>query len=675
MDYYFFIDESGSFNHFSIREERRISRVGGYVCNDDNKKNIYENLIRLKNEKNLKTLHFRELIFNKKEVIEEAIQENKNNIIFSFISVGVPLIIIHPQQYYIECLLAVLFEGIEKLLKNVNDVDSINIEIAYRRHILEEIDENRLIDAGTVNELYRSYDKIIEYEIKKILSKKIKKINLNVFLLNANRNENIQFADIILGCLNNAELKTNFDRDLLLRVDVVKAYERYFSDDIKTLMKSLVKEGMFNDAIKYAFVYKNDKKLQKLSEEILNKHLIEKLEQGTFSEKDFLSIEYFLQELSDNDNLMYSENISKLKDISNNILETFNNKDNKNYLRIKEKCLYILMNWETHTGNTCKNYNNTYAFEYENFLINEGSNIFRNIPEKIKTQFESILRIIQTYYFNSFKFEEAIIKLESYIDKYETFIDAFKNKQNEEQIKDDIMARLYGTIGQSYAFLGSLNNDIYKLKEAKEYLLLDLNNICKSNKYYAQGLSFLITLLWELEEIQEIEENLSSYYGIKKNENDIKNFLIQNKEKLSNFQILDFIRYINLFEKKKGKLLSDLEIDELKNYFYRKENYYPVNLILKWISIFYLDRNNQKVAIELLNKKVKSFEIIQENFFNTLFETNRLLLLNYLDQNVTNKLKSNIDKIEIELLKNKALKLMNEKDYRKIAKFLPYYYG
>jgi len=34
-----------------------------------------------------------------------------------------------------------------------------------------------------------------------------------------------------------------------------------------------------------------------------------------------------------------------------------------------------------------------------------------------------------------------------------------------------------------------------------------------------------------------------------------------------------------------------------------------------------------------------------------------------------------IDKIEIELLKNKALKLKNEKDYRKIAKFLPYYYG
>lgn len=675
MDYYFFIDETGSFNHFSTREKRRISRVGGYVCNNDNKKKIYENLIRLRNEKNLETLHFRELIFDKKEVIEEAIQENKNNIIFSFISVGVPLIIIHPQQYYIECLLAVLIEGIEKLLKNVNDVDSINIEIAYRRHILEEIDGNRLIDDGTVIELYRSYDKIIEYEIKKILSKKIKKINLNVSLLNANRNENIQFADIILGCLNNAELKTNFDRDLSLRVDVVKAYERYFSDNIKTLMKSLVKEGMFNDAIKYAFVYKNDKKLQKLSEEILNKHLIEKLEQGTFSEQDFLSIEYFLQELSDNDNLMYSENISKLKDISNNILETFNNKDNKNYLRIKEKCLYILMNWETHTGNTCENYKNTYAFEYENFLINEGSNIFKNIPEKIITQYETILRTIQTYYFNSFKFEEAIEKLEGYIDKYETFIDAFKNKQNEEQIKDDIMARLYGTIGQSYAFLGSLNNDIYKLKEAKEYLLLDLNNICKSNKYYAQGLSFLITLLWELEEIQEIEENLSSYYGIKKNENDIKNFLIQNKEKLSNFQVLDFIRYINLFEKKKGKLLSDLEIDELKNYFFRKENYYPVNLILKWISIFYLDRNNQKVAIELLNKKVKSFEIIQENFFNTLFETNRLLLLNYLDQNVINKLISKIDKIEIELLKNKALKLMKEKDYRKIAKFLPYYYG
>ncbi|HAF07927.1 MAG: hypothetical protein XD76_0584 [candidate division TA06 bacterium 32_111] len=675
MDYYFFIDETGSFNHFSTREKRRISRVGGYVCNNDNKKKIYENLIRLRNEKNLETLHFRELIFDKKEVIEEAIQENKNNIIFSFISVGVPLIIIHPQQYYIECLLAVLIESIEKLLKNVNDVDSINIEIAYRRHILEEIDGNRLIDNGTVIELYRSYDKIIEYEIKKILSKKIKKINLNVSLLNANRNENIQFADIIIGCLNNAELKTNFDRDLSLRVDVVKAYERYFSDNIKTLMKSLVKEGMFNDAIKYAFVYKNDKKLQKLSEEILNKHLIEKLEQGTFSEQDFLSIEYFLQELSDNDNLMYSENISKLKDISNNILETFNNKDNKNYLRIKEKCLYILMNWETHTGNTCENYKNTYAFEYENFLINEGSNIFKNIPEKIITQYETILRTIQTYYFNSFKFEEAIEKLEGYIDKYETFIDAFKNKQNEEQIKDDIMARLYGTIGQSYAFLGSLNNDIYKLKEAKEYLLLDLNNICKSNKYYAQGLSFLITLLWELEEIQEIEENLSSYYGIKKNENDIKNFLIQNKEKLSNFQVLDFIRYINLFEKKKGKLLSDLEIDELKNYFFRKENYYPVNLILKWISIFYLDRNNQKVAIELLNKKVKSFEIIQENFFNTLFETNRLLLLNYLDQNVINKLISKIDKIEIELLKNKALKLMKEKDYRKIAKFLPYYYG
>ncbi|MFC1670797.1 hypothetical protein ACFL20_10435 [Spirochaetota bacterium] len=706
MKYFLCLDESGSFEHKQFIKSP--STVGGLLCSLEDYK-AYSNLRSslLKEHNNSYTqagvrplglrgdLHYR-LLKHGKDFIDnenkwEYPKEKGNIFINSFLknihdkiifvckTSGIPPINLHPQHSYMVCLLSLISGILNNEFVKFNDGDELITVVASRA---------RKVLSGVAEREPEKYHKLLASEIEKVLknSSTFNKIKITVESGYANKNPELQFADLILGALiDKSDFKEAFLKINSITINVRDYYHVSLSDNFVNLLMDIKKTGNVDEAILLSFdmMISNNNKAKKVGHDFIEKNLIAFLNNHENSKALVDSIDSKLHDII-RLRTVDDESMNYVFEITNKLLNIINriNKDTLEVLRLKERCLYHLVGWEAHTGISPKDINDSFTYKHEHFMKNHGAKIYPSLIERLNVKLETKLISVQTLYFNTLKFNELEENFSSDIQKYEK---AFKVYHNEEKV-DDLYARLYGTYGQALAFEASINNDVNKFNDAAYYLLADVEYINRESIYYKQGESYVHSLYWSMGDLNNCRLWISKLLESKDDDNSIASSLKNLKFKENIYIYLDWARFAELNDRLNNNNgtfagMSDENMLKLADLIGNDGRVYPYNLFSKWISVMLFRKGNIDKAIEVLGSYAplgKGFNLIDEMFsLITKMMANALGKTDIIDSAIAGSIRD----LTIEypgfkrLIDSKNVINKDNLSLEDIARLLPYYYS
>lgn len=715
MEYVLCIDETGDFERKEFKSNTKsISSVGGFLTTHDTFKNIkkirdeiikdfnaqyeqsdYSDIINQIKPITQKSLHFRNLItgFNKYNMTEtwphsvqpglsfivHLLNNLKPYIICACRTNGSPTLNFHPQQNYMVCLISLIVGFLDKKGDIFKRGDKLLVRIAHR---------SKNVLAGLAEKEPEKYWDIFRDEIEKIIQQHASMIGIKVTIKMgfASNEADLQFADIVLGALINRQTFKDavpflYNDTLYTQIPVRDYYYISFGTDLLHTLNTLYKNNHLLEAFLLALDYlaSNNEKLVAKSNDFLNKVMDQMLSNDDISLQEAFDThmaEFLIHRYGDKNEL------EKLKITAEYIINLINNNSSKNAILLKERCMYYLVNYEAHSGLApMVSSRNSYSFKYDEFYQSHRVKLSPSLPQRIQKRLETKLIAVQALYFNAFRFEgvlqEMLPDLESY---YNTFKEFLIHDE-----KDDLFARLAGTVGQAQAFCGSWKRDTSLLQKAEKNLLLDIRAVVPNTPVEAQGKSYLLSVYWELDKPAE----MMKWIGIN-NTKDISSFIINqlktmSKDESNLFVILDYLRFIECCQRNKF-------IDTLSNEFFsqldiilesqqHRAYLYPSNLIFKWSALLYHRLGDSAKAQNLLDNAFVDYS--DDSIFSTAFPA-----VNRMMKNIMNGKKPVDDKMKKALTiiadkfpgfqrfaKDKALLADPSMTIEEAARLLPYYYS
>ena len=285
--------------------------------------------------------------------------------------------------------------------------------------------------------------------------------------------------------------------------------------------------------------------------------------------------------------------------------------------------------------------------------------------------------------FNNLEFEsiETAIREDHYI--YEKLVNAIPIKSS----TDVLMAKLKGTLGQAYGFIGDLHQDTEYLQMSKILLEEDLALCTPQTSEWNQVHNFLLTLAWVMEDMDLIQK-----YWILRNGAAWKPQLLNKDEylNLANkghddcvYTYLNHLRILVLHCKQNGFstfLRSNLEAHLNAGY---EVKGYPLFMLAKW-NLYLAKMAGIRISNEIKNNVEQSILNEKSNLIK-LMKVPLAMIIN--DDDLNLRIESIIRKMEnwnseeqkivlrftqnINLFANKDLSNLNWKLFR----LLPFYYG
>ncbi len=352
----------------------------------------------------------------------------------------------------------------------------------------------------------------------------------------------------------------------------------------KKQQDDLVKTGEIATAYRHAL---NEQEKGKIFEKLSQ---IDQKSQAT-QLRYFLDLSYGLVERRTSE----KNALTQAKEIFEKILKTFQNSENEDIQRIVKGAVNGLILCANHSGEVVQQID----------LTEQAQKIIQNqktLPAPVR--YAEILEIRNRAWndqFNDYLFDDIIEGFENEVERYETFIQTAKEQgvlpKNE---KDHLLHKLFGTLGQAYAFLSAQDLDYFEgavqyFEKSLQSFEADLNDL--------RTPIFFATLYWYHKKFKEAQQILRDY-GIVSSSQTLTQSLFKTLEKSDKNQAFCLSILLRLIIEK-----NLIDLDSLEKINHQIENLFkethPFELIYKWLGIAYFNLKKQEKAIKCFDKALK----------------------------------------------------------------------
>jgi hypothetical protein len=590
-----------------------------------------------------------------------------------------------PQDYYLRCLKRVITE-VSKNISQAHPMASVHWTIASRWAFLP-------LDPYQQDEksIYSQYHDQLASDVKELLKNQNHLFGLtcDVSIDTASRNSGLMAADFFIGLMRkqcrcgfckaikrwlpNENLK---QRASDLKVEVIEleepnltenSWERFsiacqkkeLSNDL-FLLEEIIEKGTLPTGLQT---------MQKILLDLPTELLTSLLDHIS----EMIKTEYKIRKYRNESIELMCTKMLDLFPISYN-----NGKTMSCVLGIQKTALQIIAELRIHSGQqmgAAGDAYDTFMEKYSSKLFDSPVNAYMDSLQAKLVRWQSL--------FNKLEFESIEEAIKKDHDIYEKIIQIIPIKSE----KDNTMAKLKGTLGQAYGFIGDLNQDPEILQMAKLLLEEDLDLCEPHSSEWNQVHNYLLTLAWVMEDMDLIQQ-----YWNKRHGESWKPYLLNKEDFLhleskghddSVYTYLNHLRILVLYSRINGfptALKSSLEIHIKAGY---EDKKYPLFMIAKWnlyltqmagITIF--DEIKQKVENSILNEtshliKFMKFPmalIINDAELNKKIELiiEKMENLNSEEQKIVLRFTQNIN-----LFAKNDLPNLNWKIFR----LMPFYYG
>ena len=556
MKYTFAIDETGSFN-FDAHDKSFV--CGVLISNTENTlkqkyQQIFKQFFPDKEVPNNAEGLIGSGVFHYKDLASEQKEICKNNLLpFAekiFVSTGKPLLFANNQNYWQVAVSAV----ITKLFKEqvFQKEDKLNILIDFRAgKVWGTIAEGQPEFLKYHNILKQQFEKIIQnYRVSL-------GIEINIKFVSDTKSFFVNLADIVCGIVRNDE-----------SISTIKcSCERVFSgEDPVTLVKTNKIAAL---AVIFQEVLNNKFGNIGLIKDILKNSRNNEEQYNQLWDLFFNFLKYQIKQR------YTTENFAKIKEIVALFLAEFKTHYTKIAAEKQLELATAFTEYISHRGEIAE----PLSKEFVEQLFNENAET--RATRKWEKWISYHLRTTQIQ-FNSYHFDEARTELETLWDKQEKMIKAIGFAEKDEQT-----TAIVGSLAQSYAFVGYIDEAIDYFKESSKFAI---KSSSKSQSY-----SYLLTCFF----IKQDVENVRVYFEKQTSKNP-EEFINQKEKDIWSLLSYTKLRALELHINKKTDLPEILPDN--------KHTTYPHPLVLKWLSVaLYLEdaTANQEKIKEYLTQGIK----------------------------------------------------------------------
>ena len=494
-----------------------------------------------------------------------------------------PVFSIHPQQGYSIALLALICGVID----NKNDFltgNVLHIHISQRSNVLSEEQGNNK------SKYHEEFKKKIRERVDSFCSDR--KIGIEVSVGSAFRKVDLMLADFLIGFSRKSYARLN-EAVVLQDIEIQKYFTVMLGNNPGKLLIAAEAKGLWPEAFSLLLDVAAELPSAKVKEHL--SRIIPKLYSSGQWKMVLRGLNLFGDALLENRG-SGGQLMDHLYKISREIY--LQSGDNP-YLQ--EKTLFYMIHAATHQGKVPEG--RDAVDKYRKFIKISGELVFPAILDRFSSEVEIELIGVQNLYFNNLDF----FSLESVLKKNLDMVSKLRKVFSESgySVRDDLYARLLGTIGQAAAFTGAMEEDSDKLQEAALYLEEDIALLTPDSRYYCQGLSFLHTLFWWRKDIEKCRQLIAQIFNCAPESSAINNTVEKKADEPgSGFILLDWLRYASLDFNQNGNK-PDLNI--LNKIADNKSISagYPWDLIRKWLAYLFSSYNDSR-RISGLKKHINS---------------------------------------------------------------------
>ena len=676
--YYIYIDESGSF-----KETKDRSFVGGFITQETPEK-LYKKIeIVLKNFQSqhgkilgIEDIHAAEILhpYNfsdtknqtkyteidlrirtefiagfselvKQETIYFIKSENKQ---FQFGEENA-------QSRYGNCLGAWFQKAIDILVEREQDKKfQLKFAIAYRNQ--------KCLPEGTD---FKSYHQKMNEYVKNLCNENSNILNKDEFITHIS--DLLRLADIACHIINNIEDK-DFLKNKIYKTKPNEFITKNYQNFHQKSQKDLIEKGEIAAAYRLA---ESEKERREIFAEISK---LKEKQQPT-QIRYFLNVAYELVEKR----TFTKDALTQAKNIFEKIFNTFQDSENEKIQAVIKDAINGLILCANHSGEIVKQID---LLEHAQKIIQKQ----QKLPALVRhAQILEIRNRTLNDQFNDYLFDEIIESFESEIENYAKLIKIAKEQKIlPENEKDHLLHKLFGTLGQAYAFLSAQDID---------YFEESINYFQKSLQYFNESLDdprtpiYLATLYWYHKKFEEAEQILKDYDIISLDQILVENLMILvEKEPDQNTAFILSILLHLIVEQN----LIDLDTLQKIEKQIKFQNKHPFELIYKWLGIAYLniEKKDQK-AIQYFEKAINIQQGITIQTINLSAHALKIIASQKLNRDTTKALE-NFEKSLNEVIKDsqgfkiyiqerggkeKLMKDMEEQNIESIIRWLPFSYA
>lgn len=257
--------------------------------------------------------------------------------------------------------------------------------------------------------------------------------------------------------------------------------------------------------------------------------------------------------------------------------------------------------------------------EYREYSKNNGARVYSDPLTGIKRRIDGALILAQGEYFNFFNFSAIEDFLKSDMDAYTSILKGLHGmdpNESDSLHKDDLLARMKGTIGQAYAFMASgedLNHEDRKLftDYARENLAEDIRLLEPGTVFWQQGVNFLVTLYWMTGDLDKARNEFFNQVAIKDSD---PGLLWDFKERSPAYSVdrgwdlyilSNQLRLISAHLNRGEMKAEKSQLKDIMAFVDEKGPDYPANIAAKWIAYILYKSGFNDDAISILKKTTR----------------------------------------------------------------------